>query len=1016
MKFYDFKKKVIVSIVAGALVFQPMIPLSTISLADTSVTTTMEQTLEIGKVYEGFKLEKKTYSKDSNCDVYMFVHEKSGGQVIYADAADKNKRFTVTFKTPTVDNTGVNHIFEHTVLEGSEKFPVKSPFTEMSKRTVATYLNASTGYDYTTYPIASENNKDYDNLMRVYLDAVFAPTVVKDYRIFQQEGWRYEINPESGNLMFNGVVFNEMKGAMSNRYSVLFNELKKSLYPDTKYRFNSGGDPYNIVDLTHKQLASKHAMYYTPSNACMIFYGHQDIVSKLKYVNEEYYSKYDKKAPIVDLKEQKPFEKPVFVTEKFPAAADETNEKDSMLIQAFALSNTTQKDRLGLQILSNLLTSGEDSVLYKEFVKTGMALESEAYYAPLYYQPAFNFLLLSTSNKNMEDFRSKVDVILKDLVKTGFEKERLEAVFNSYEFGFKQGMLKADRGENTIDAIDAGFVKYDDPFLGLNDSVLIDEIKKEAFSGKYFEGLIEKYLLNNNHQSNITLEPDANYMANLDAKIEEKLNERVSKMSQNQLDTEKWLVRMYNNWQKEGDSAEEMATLPTLNVGDLELDPTPTTAVEGKLGDVKLIKHNVNTLGLTQLSLYFDLKSLTQKELEYLDLFNAMLVSGDSKNYTNAKLSNEISKLTTGLIMGAESYKDNNDISKMYPFYVVKTAYNTENAAKASELILEKLTNVNLDNKDVMKMKVNELVEGIQSEKVGKPDKLVSARMNANLTAYGVFNNIRLDAGYKTLSAINADFDKNYDETLKVLNGIYAKLFNPADLAISIATEEKSFEATEKAMTTMLGKLKKTDTTDQKWDLTPKKENVAFPIPAEVQFIEYGFNLNDIGEKTMGQDLVFVNILSKGYMYQNIRVKGGAYGGYMTISFDGTVKFITYRDPNLKDSVAVADAVIEYLKNNKPSQDQINNAIISVAGRFEQGQDLFAQTGSDATNILINYDSARREAIKKQILETKASDIDAFIAKLEKGMKSNPNLVVAGSKTQIDANKGLFTTIESISE
>lgn len=1011
----SFKKKVIVSLVAGSLVFQPVAPFLKISLADTTSSGVVQEVLsfEMGKVYEGFKLEKKMFSNDLNGDVYLFVHEKSGGQFIYVDAPDKNKWFSVTFRTPTVDSTGVNHIFEHAVLEGSEKFKVKSPFTEMGKRSVSTFMNAMTGYDYTYYPIASENDKDFDNLMRVYLDAVFAPSVLKNNKILQQEGWRYEVDPETGKLMFNGVVFNEMKGSMSEKYSVVFDDLKAALYPDTKYKFNSGGDPYHIVDLTHKELASKHAKYYQPSNAVVTVYGHMNVIEKMKYINDNYYSKYTKAAPIEDNKFQKPFEAAKNVKRTYPASPEATPASDSMLIHATALTDTSDKDRLGLSLLSMLLYEGENSPLYNEMIKSEMGMDVYAEFISEYYQPAFAFMLIDTSNESMAKFDAALNKILNDVVKNGFTKERLEGVFNLYEHSFKTGLLSADKGDAAISSINTGFVKYDDPLLALNQSKLLEEVKKEAFSSDYFQNLTKKYLLNNPHQVKMVFEPDAEYMVKLENKLEEKLNKRLKSMSKRDYANAVASIQSYNAWQEIPDSEEALNTLPSLKVSDLDLTARKNEAIETKISDVKTYKHPVKALGLSETTLYFDLKSLTQKELEYLDLFTAVLASGNTKNHTNEWLSEETLKYTTGISMSATSYNDIKNISNFFPYYVVKSNYNSESAEKISSIILERLTQTNFEDKDLIKTKLNEVVTGLQDEKVGDPNATIISRIKSTLTAQGAFNDIRLNQGYQTLVKANDNFDATYAETQKTLKSIYEKLFNSSALTVSIASDEKDYKVNETAIQTLIKGLKSEVKTAEKWNIAPKKEKVGFTIPSEVQYIQYGFNFNAFGEKATGADLVFASILSDGYMYENIRVKGGAYGGSMSIGMDGSVRFSTYMDPNLKTSVDAIERVIAYLKKNKPSQAEIDNAIISIAGRMENRSDVFTETSGDAVALLIASDPATRERIKKEILATKASDIDAFIAKLEKGLK-NASIVVAGSKTQVDANKKLFDVVQPI--
>lgn len=1019
MRKNQIAKKIGIGVVAGTLMIQSFMPLQALATSQQPVAavTSAEaiKTLTIGQVYEGFKLTKKMASKDLDADVYLFVHEKNGGQVVYIDAPDKNKWFAATFRTPTVDDTGVNHIFEHAVLEGSEKYNVKSPFTEMGKRSVNTYMNALTGTDLTYYPIASENDKDFDNLMRVYLDAVYAPMVLKNDKLLQQEGWRYEFDAKTGKFNFNGVVFNEMKGAMSNYYSVVFNDLKAALYPETKHIYNSGGNPINIVDLTHEALASKHKQYYTASNACLLLYGHMDVTAKLKYINEEYYSKMDKQKEIVDKKVQKPFAKAVRLNKTYPAHSEAKSDTDSILLRSYALNETSAKDRLGLSILSMLLSQGDSSPLYANFVQAGMGASVMADFDTSFYQPSFSFLLEGASNQSMKDFESKLESIMGDLVKKGFDKERVEGIINQYELSFKNALLAADKGDSAIDAVNTGFVTYGDPLMNFNQSELLAEIKKEAAEGKYFENLLQKYFVKNNHQVNIVFEPDAAYMAKMDQALEKKLEDRLAKMTEKEKTALKANIKAYEEWQAKPVDPASLKALPSLSISDLDLTSKTNKTVEAKLGDTRLLKHEVNALGLAETALYFDLKSLTQEELEYMDLFKTILASADTKNYTNEKFVNEIAKYTTGIYTYEICYGDLKDYKNYFPYFVVKSNYSSENASKVTALMLEEMTKAKLDDKTLVKSKLAELVEQIKKEKTNNAHQTVGSKMKATLNGQGVFKDLRLDKGFKRLEAADKDFDKAYPEILKNLNSIYGKLFNPQNMTVSIATDAKGFALNEKAVKDLITGLNKQSFKAQKWDMTPKVQKIGLKIPAEVQYIQLGFNLNALGEKVTGQDLVFAQMLSDGYMYENIRLKGGAYGGALAVGSDGTVRFITYRDPRLKESVEVINGIMNYLKTYKPTQEEINNAIIAVAGKMDQGADLFAQVGEEDAQLLTNYDPAFKEQLKKEILSTKASDLEAFVKKMEKGMK-NPSLVIGGSEKQIDANKTLFETIQLIQE
>lgn len=983
--------------------------------AVTEVQTIKTEDLVVGQSYYGFKLDKKMFSKDLNSDVFEFTHEKTGGKLVYLANEDKNKWFNVAFRTPTVDNTGVNHILEHSVLEGSEKYDIKSPFTEMGKRSVSTYMNAFTGSDVTSYPIASENEQDFQNLLSVYMDAAFAPVVAKNNKLLMQEGWRYVVDEKTGKISYNGVVFNEMKGALSDMYDTIFTALPSLVYPDTKYKYNSGGNPENIVDLTHAQLVATYKKYYNPTNACIMLYGKMNIAEKLKFISENYYDKYDKTEPIVDNKIQESFTAPKSVTLKYPADESAAPETDSVLTYNFALNNTDVKDRLGLSILSLLLANGDNSPLYKNTIEQGFGQDVYAELDTSYYQPMFTFMLEGADQKDMAKFDKVVQSTLKDLVKKGIDKERIKAVMNSFELSFKSSLLSANKGEMAIDAVNGGFITYGDPTLRLNQSEDLMAIKKEGIEGKYFEDLISKYLLGNKHLVKAVFTPDAQYMANINKNIDQKLADRLKKMNKAQLDALKSEAKAYEAWQQLPLDKASLTVLPTLKISDLDMTPKQLATDEKTISGTTVYEHNVNALGLTRVSMYFDLSTLTQDELVYIDLFSKVLDAADSKQYDNEKLSNLIYKSTGGFDHGAAYLADGKDASVVNAYYNVDATFAKEQCYSAAVLMQELFTNAKINDKELVGNKLSELIDDLKDAKVNNASDMTSSRWNATATKVGALRDSKYTEGYKTLLAAEKDFDKAYPELQKKLNAIYTKVFNKNNLKWSVASDEKGIANCEDAMADMLDVLKSDKLAQNTWKIDIAKKDTGLIIPSEVQYINVGFTMDGIGEKLTGQDLVFAQILSDGYMYENIRLKGGAYGGYFSIQADGRVKFTTYRDPKLKESVQVINNVTAYLKNYKITQEEVDNAIITLAGRFELGSDLFDETYGEDVKKLGHADLELKERLKKEILATKASDLAAFTAKMEKGLKES-TMVVSGSETQIKANKNLFDVVAPAQE
>ncbi|MGH4122511.1 MAG: insulinase family protein [Clostridium sp.] len=1000
-------KKFCAVVVAGLLFIQPAC--SIMGYTHIAVATTIKDSgVTVSKDYHGFTLDKKSFSKDLNSMVYEFVYKKNGGKLVYIENNDSNKWFDITFKTPTSNDTGVNHIIEHTVLEASEKFNFKSPFTEIGKRSVNTYMNALTGQDWTSYPIASENDKDFQNLMEVYLDAVFAPKVVTEPNLLMQEGWRYALDAKTGNLSCNGIVLNEMKGAMSGKTDEASQTIKKLMYPDTKYKFNSGGDPRYIIDLTHEQLATTHKKYYNPSNACIMLYGKMDIDSKLEYISKNYYSKYEKSPQIKDDKIQVPFKEVKKEISNYPADSTATKDKDSILTFNMVLNNVDQKDRLGLELLNVLLTGADDAPIKKAVLDKKLGVDLSSGVDTWFYQPLFSITLEGASSKKINEFENIIKTTLKETSENGFKKEKIEALINSSDLQSKVSLLSVNNGENTMYNIINGFITQDNPMLRLNDSDVIQDIKKEAMQGRYFENLINKYLLNNNHLSLVAFEPDSQFMTKINTSLDEKIEKIQKNLKAKEFEEIKKSIDNYAKYEKKPVDKQALKTLPSLKISDLISKNSENKVTEKQVTGVKVLEHEVDSKGTTQLQLYFDLSTLTQQELSYLELFKAVMLSSNTKNYTLDKIEEMITLYSTGIGMQELIIKDQNDKDNYYPLFTVKSIFLNENADKMTNIMIEKLKNTKIDDKENIKEKLEQVVNELSNKKTEDTFNVVRSRLEASLTKANAVSDIKYNEGYKVLVQANEDFEKSYDDIIKNLGSIYGKVFNKNNCKISVASDLKGIKNCEKGIDEILKSLSEKSIKKEEWSFGINKTKTAMIIPAEVQYVSLGFN-----SPVNGSDYVFANMLNNGYMYEKIRLEGGAYGGGLRAYENGNFMFYTYRDPKLKESVEKITQMEEYLKDFKPTQEEIEAAIISIIGELDTPKDVYAKVNTQDTQKIAPYDSNKKEKLRKEVLATTIKDLPAFVSKIEKGFKGY-NLVVGGSKEKIDENKNMFDSISGI--
>lgn len=972
--------------------------------------------LAIGQSMEGFTLTEKIYSEDYKADVYLFAHQKNGGQVVYMATEDQNKWFNISFRTPAVDNTGVNHILEHTVLEGSQKYRVKSPFTEISKRSVSTFMNAFTGSDVTSYPFASENQKDYDNLMRVYLDAVFAPLVIDNANLLSQEGWRFEEDPTTGELVFNGVVFNEMQGALSDKYDSIFTEMPTLLYPDTKYGFNAAGNPMEILDLTHQHLIDTYKKHYTPSNACVIFYGALDIKDKLKYLNENYYDQAKPMAEIEDNAIQKPFDRPRLTRGTYPSNADATPGNDSILAWNMAITVSDQESIMGLQMFTELLAKGQEAPLYQATVDVGYGDVLDSYLDTAYTQPMLQILLEGTASGEMDAFDRAIRLSMEKVAAEGFDQAKVSALLNQYELSFKMALTGADKGQNALSLVENGYITNQSPLMALNQLKNLQSIRKQIETGGYFENLAKQYLIGNNHVSQIVYTPDPQKNATQKSDLAQKRQSMLTAMTKEQLAAVKRKIADYQAFQAEPLDQKALANLPTLTRDDLDLTYPESDFKDKEVEGVRVIEHTVAAGGLTQIAFYFDLSQLDQKAHEYLPLFTALMSEVDTAMTNNEDLMDQLHTVSDGIAFETIYRQDLNDPLKVYPILRVSSHCLNQHSEFVLQKMTELLTQPVLDQKDTVETALLGLMDELRYDLSGEGDAIASSRLQASLSAAGVMADLRYTAGFKTLSEDETAFESHYPMILDNLTAISKMVLNQERLTVSLGADAAGLKLARQALKPLLGSLPGASPAVEGkaggWRPVPKVQNVGIVIQSELNSVQLGFNIQSYGKILEGQDFVFAQLLSDGYMYDQIRLKGGAYGGYTYITQTGDVVFTTHRDPNLASSVAAIRGIADYVRSIDWSDQEIENAVVSVAGRMFQGDDVFRLVDNDVMYMITPESDGGPsfDVLLDGIFSTSDDEKGRFINKIAKGLDESA-LVVAGSQANLSKDKQLFERI-----
>ena len=547
----------------------------------------------------------------------LLKHKKSGARVLLMENDDENKVFTIGFRTPPSDSTGVPHIMEHSVLCGSKEFPVQDPFVELVKGSLNTFLNAMTYPDKTVYPVASCNDKDFQNLMHVYMDAVFYPNIYQHDKTFRQEGWSYKLDEPDGELTISGVVYNEMKGAFSSPEGVLDRVVLNSLFPDNAYSVESGGDPEVIPELTYEQFLDFHRKYYHPSNSYIYLYGDMDMEEKLRWLDEKYLSDFENEPVDSEIHLQKPFTEMKEVVQEYSIASEESEEDNTYLSYNKVIGTTLdEKLYLAFEILDYALLSAPGAPLKKALLDAGVGKDISGSYDNGVYQPIFSVISKNANVEQKEEFVRVIEDTLKDIVKNGINKKALRAGINYHEFRFRE----ADFGNYPrglmygLQLFDSWLYDETKPFIHMQAIPTFEFLKEQVETG-YFEELIQKYLLDNTHGSIVIIKPERGRTARMDKELADKLQAYKDSLSKEEIDALVKATKELEEYQEEESAPEDLAKIPVLGREDISREIAPIYNKELETGGVKLVHHEVETNGIGYTALLFDLSGIPEEKL-----------------------------------------------------------------------------------------------------------------------------------------------------------------------------------------------------------------------------------------------------------------------------------------------------------------------------------------------------------------------------------------------------------------
>ena len=955
---------------------------------------------------------------DLNSMGYLVKHKKSGAKLMLLSNDDENKVFYIGFRTPPKDDTGLPHILEHSVLCGSKNFPAKDPFIELAKGSLNTFLNAMTYPDKTVYPIASCNDKDFQNLMHVYMDAVFYPNIYEKEEIFRQEGWHYDLAEKDGELKYNGVVYNEMKGAFSSPEGVLDRVILNSLYPDTSYSFESGGDPASIPELKYSEFLGFHSKYYHPSNSYIYLYGDMDMEEKLIFLDKEYLSKYDAMNIESEIKLQKPFEKPVEVYKKYSITNEETEEDNTYLSYNYSIGTALdRKLYLAFQILEYALIAAPGAPLKKALLDAKIGKDIMGSYDNGVYQPLFSIIAKNSNTSSKDEFLAVIQKVLQEQVKNGINKDSLRAAINYNEFRYRE----ADFGNYPkglmygLQALDSWLYDETKPFIHIEENETFAFLK-EMVETDYYEKLVDQYMINNQHAALVVIEPEKGLTAKIENEVKEKLAAYKATLNEEEVEKLVEKTKALEQYQEEPTPMEDILKIPMLTREDMRKNALRFENKELKFGDTLCLHQEMFTNGIGYLNLLFDINKVPEELLPYVGMLKYILGMVDTKHYTYGDFFNEINMYSGGISVSFNSYSDTKNPGNYKAYMEVKAKVMYDKLPFAFKMIKEML----LTSKFEDEKRLYEIIAQLKSRM--QMSLTSSGHTTAVMRAMSYFSNTaylsELTSGitfYKLVEQIEKNFEECKDDVIEKLRETASYIFTANNLMVSYTAQEEGLEGLETEVESLKLSLGTSDKEAVKYQFPLNQSNEGYKTSSKVQYVSRAGNFCQEGLEYTGALRILKTILSYDYLWNNVRVKGGAYGCMSGFGRLGDSYFASYRDPNLEDTNEIFEHTTEYVENFHADERDMTKYIIGTISDLDTPLNPYARGNRSMTAYITNltFEDVQRE--RDQVLTAQDSDIRALKAHVQAVLKPK-NLCVIGGEEKIEEQKQLFKEVKNLFE
>ena len=954
-------------------------------------------------VSHGFELVKEQFVDELNTEVKMYRHVKTGAMLMSLINDDENKSFGINFRTPPADSTGIAHIMEHCVLGGSRKYQVKEPFVELVKGSFKTFLNAMTASDWTTYPVASTNQQDYYNLVDVYLDAVFHP-LIKPHHL-EQEGWHYEIESPDDPLVFKGVVFNEMKGAYSSPDAMVYKYSQQTLFPDNIYRFDSGGDPKVIPDLTYEQFRDFHETYYHPSNSFICMYGDDDPEERLRLLNE-YLQDFEAKEVDGSVAIQAPFSEPKRFNFSYSVEPGTDTSKKGIARVNWVLPEQTDPEMwMSLSVLSYALMGTMASPLQKALIDSGLGEDtSGGGFSMNLRQPTFSAGLKGIALDDADKVEQLILDTLSDLAENGIESDMVEAAVNTIEFSLRENNTGSfPRGLALMFRSLSSWVYGQDPLEPLMFEGPLTAVKNQlATNPTYLQDLIRTFLIENTHRVTLVLEPDTELAQREEAAEKERLAEVRAKLNDSDIESLIKRTGELKAIQSAPDDPAELAKIPRLTLDDLDKESKTIPIEVSNESSADILYHDLFTNGIVYLEVGFNAHALPQELLPYLKLFGRSLTGIGTESESFVKLSQRIGRKTGG-IYPTTSISNKRKSDEASAWFFLRGKSTMDQTPDMLAIMKDVLLTVKLDNQERFRQMVLESKAQVEAGLIPGGHRVVNTRLGSFFSEGGWANEQMSGVSYLFfLRELAEAVDNDWPSVLAKLEEVRRILINRKAMVCNVTLDAENWATFAPSLYQFIGAMPEHDAPLAKWDWEKTAVSEGLTIPAQVNYVGKGTNIYKLGYERHGSISVINNYLRTSYLWEKVRVQGGAYGAFITFgSQSGVLSYLSYRDPNLMGTLENYDNTPQFLRNGI-HEDELVKSIIGAVSSMDGYQLPDAKGYSSMIRHLTNVTDEYRQQVREEVLSTTKADFVALADVLEK-VKDNSTVVVLGSSDAINA-------------